>query len=74
MSKRKSYIAPDGDASELDADFFKDARPGRPALPEEDRKQRVTLYLDKDVVARLKEDGKGWTTRANARLREVLGL
>ena len=47
---------------------------GRPPLPEEDRKQRVTMYLDRDVVARLKEDGRGWQTRANAKLREVLGL
>ena len=49
-------------------------RQGRPALPEADRKTRVTLYLDPDVLARLKADGKGWQTRANAALRRVLGL
>jgi uncharacterized protein (DUF4415 family) len=43
-------------------------------LPESDRKQRVTLYLDRDVLDRLKADGKGWQTRANAGLRKVLGL
>ena len=47
---------------------------GRPTLPETARKQRVTLYLDPDVLARLKADGKGWQTRANAQLRKGLGL
>jgi uncharacterized protein (DUF4415 family) len=47
---------------------------GRPALPEADRKTRVTLYLDPDVLARLKADGKGWQTRANAALRRALGI
>lgn len=47
---------------------------GRPTLPEAMRKQRVTLYLDPDVLARLKADGKGWQTRANAQLRKGLGL
>lgn len=47
---------------------------GRPTLPETQRKQRVTLYLDPDVLARLKADGKGWQTRANAQLRKGLGL
>ena len=49
-------------------------RHGRPALPESARKQRVTLYLDPDVLARLRADGKGWQTRANAQLRKGLGL
>ena len=47
---------------------------GRPPLPEEARKQRVTLYLDRDVLARLREGGRGWQTRANATLRKALGL
>jgi uncharacterized protein (DUF4415 family) len=47
---------------------------GRPPLPEDAKKQRVTMYLDRDVVDRLKADGKGWQTRANARLRAALGL
>jgi uncharacterized protein (DUF4415 family) len=49
-------------------------RPGRPPLSPEERKRRVTLFLDPDVVERLKEDGKGWQTRANAMLRKGLGL
>ncbi len=47
---------------------------GRPPLPEGEKKQRVTMYLDPDVIARLKQDGRGWQTRANAALRKALGL
>lgn len=47
---------------------------GRPPLAEDERKKRVTMYLDRDVLERLKEGGKGWQTRANAKLREALGL
>ena len=47
---------------------------GRPPLAEADKKHRVTLYLDPDIIARLKADGKGWQTRANAELRRALGL
>lgn len=88
---RKSYIDEDGEALELDEQFFREARPtsdfpelveiltrhgklGRPPLPEGQRKKRVTLHLDPDVLERLKADGKGWQTRANAALRKALGL
>lgn len=87
MSKRKSYIDEDGEAVELDEAWFREAKPlsaypdlarivrqGRPALPEDERKQRVTIYLDRDVVERLKAGGKGWQTRANAALRKALGV
>ena len=51
---------------------------GKLALPPHARKERpkarVTIRLDADVVARLRADGPGWQTRANAALREaVLG-
>lgn len=49
-------------------------RRGRPPLLEDERKQRVTMYLDRDLVERLKRDGKGWQTRANALLRKAAGL
>lgn len=49
-------------------------RRGRPPLDEADRKQRVTMYLDRDLVDRLKSDGRGWQTRANALLRKAAGL
>jgi uncharacterized protein (DUF4415 family) len=47
---------------------------GRPPLPPEERKQRVTMYLDRDIIEHLKKNGKGWQTRANATLRKALGL
>ena len=47
---------------------------GRPALDAHARKHRVTLYLDPDILAALKADGKGWQTRANAALRKALNL
>ena len=59
---------------ELVAILQKHGKLGRPPLPEADKKHRVTLYLDPDILARLKEDGKGWQTRANAALRKALGL
>lgn len=59
---------------ELVAQLQKHGYLGRPPMPAEDRKTRVTLYLDPDILARLKADGKGWQTRANAELRRALGL
>lgn len=47
---------------------------GRPPLPADQKKRRVTLYLDPDVIDALKKDGKGWQTRANAALRRALKL
>jgi uncharacterized protein (DUF4415 family) len=62
------------DFPDLVADLQKHGQLGRRPMPEDQRKQRVTLYLDPDVLARLKADGKGWQTRANAALRKALGL
>ena len=59
---------------ELVAVLQKNGYLGRPPLPPEERKHRVTLYLDPDILARLKEGGKGWQTRATAALRKALGL
>lgn len=59
---------------ELVETLQKHGKLGRPPLPEGEKKQRVTLYLDRDVVERLKADGRGWSTRANAALRRALGL
>ena len=47
---------------------------GRPALPEQDRKRRVTIMLDPDVIAHFKATGKGWQTRMNEALRRAAGL
>ena len=89
MSKqRRSYIDENGDAMELDAQWFREAKKidafpdlaktvrslGRPPLPADQKKRRVTLHLDPDVIDTLKAEGKGWQTRANAALRKALGL
>jgi uncharacterized protein (DUF4415 family) len=47
---------------------------GRPLLPEEVRKRRVTIMLDPDVIAHFKAGGRGWQTRINAALRKAAGL
>ena len=62
------------DFPELVEVLQKHGKLGRPPLPPEARKKRVTLHLDPDVLDRLKSEGKGWQTRANAALRKALGL
>ena len=88
IASPEPLIDDDGEVRELTAEDFALFKPtadipelvehlrrqGRPALPEGDRKTRVSLYLDPDVLARLRADGKGWQTRANAALRRALGL
>lgn len=74
MAKVKPYIDEDGEVRELDDHFFANAKRGRPPMPESERKRRVNIMLDPDVLDKLKADGKGWQTRANAMLREALGL
>lgn len=59
-------IAADADAFEASAEEFAKARRGRPPLAAAERKQRVTLYLDRNVVDHFKAGGRGWQTRANA--------
>ncbi|ACJ00468.1 BrnA antitoxin family protein [Rhodospirillum centenum] len=64
--------APDLSAPEWQRKFAQ-ARRGRP--PAQARpKVATSLRLDADVVERLRQDGPGWQTRANALLRNALGL
>jgi uncharacterized protein (DUF4415 family) len=72
--KVEPYIGEDGEVRELDEHFFKTAVRGRPPLPEGEKKKRVSIMLDPDVLSKLRSEGKGWQTRANALLREALGL
>ena len=65
-------------AIEVVPEIVKAYREGKLTLPpyarKEHSKTRVTIRLDADIVARLRADGPGWQTRANAALREaVLG-
>ena len=69
-----SRARPVWDFPDLVAILQKEGKLGRPPLPEAEKKQRVTLHLDPDVLAVLRADGKGWQTRANAALRRALGL
>ena len=73
MSKVEPYIDADGEVRELDDHFFRNARRGRPPLPSEDRKKRVNLMLDPQVIAALKARGV-MSAEANRLLREALGL
>jgi uncharacterized protein (DUF4415 family) len=45
---------------------------GRPPVP--NPKRQVTLRLDPDVIERFRATGKGWQSRINAALRQVLGI
>ena len=89
LKPHKSYVDGTGEVEELDAEWFAEAvglekleeqtglefpRRGRPALTEEEKKKRVTIMLDQDVIAHFKKGGKGWQTRANAALRKAAGL
>lgn len=62
----------DGEVRELKAEDFAKAKRGRPSMPESEKKQRVTIFLDRDVLAHYKSTGKGWHTRVNEKLREDL--
>ena len=49
----KSYIDDDGEAGELDEAWFAKASRGRPKLPSELRKQRISTLLDPDFITHL---------------------
>jgi uncharacterized protein (DUF4415 family) len=76
------WIDPD-DAPELTAEMLAEAEvfkgdrfvrrgPGRPKA--EVTKEKISVRLDPDVLARLREGGPGWQSRINVVLRKALGL
>jgi len=76
------WSAPD-DAPELTAAFFDRAevfhgdtfiRRGRGRPKAEAVKEQVSVRLDPDVIAKLREAGPGWQSRLNGLLRVALGL
>jgi uncharacterized protein (DUF4415 family) len=69
----KSHIDDDGEALELDEARFAKASRGRPKLPSELRKQRISILLDPDVITHFKSEGRGWQTRINVASRKVAG-
>ncbi|MEM6413213.1 MAG: BrnA antitoxin family protein [Pseudomonadota bacterium] len=75
VKPKRSLTTRDGEARELDANFFSTAKPGRPKLPPALRKTRVTIMLDPDVIDAAKADGaEGWQTRLNAAARRGFRL
>lgn len=73
MNKPQPFIFSDGKVRELDEHFFAKAERGRPALPKTQRKRRVNLMLDEDVIAGLRAKGN-MSVEANSALREALDL
>lgn len=79
---RAGTVDPD-DAPELTDAFFDEAEVfegdrfirrgrGRPATGR--RKEQVSIRLDPDVLAKLREAGPGWQSQINRLLREALHL
>jgi uncharacterized protein (DUF4415 family) len=67
-------LKPIGEVPELEDLAELVRKGGRPLLPEEVRKRRVTIMLDPDVIAHFRAGGRGWQTRVNAALRKAAGL
>ncbi len=76
------WVDPD-DAPRLDAAFFADAevfdgdrfvRRGRGRPKSDAVKEQISVRLDADVLAKLREKGPGWQSQINGMLREALGL
>lgn len=73
MAKVKPYIDDDGEVRDLDDNFFANATRGRPPMPEGQKKKRVNLMLDPDVIEALKKEGN-MSASVNQMLRGKLGL
>ncbi|HME20791.1 MAG TPA: BrnA antitoxin family protein [Acetobacteraceae bacterium] len=59
-------------AEVFEGDRFARRGPGRPRA--EVTKEKISVRLDPDVLARLRESGPGWQSRINTVLRMALGL
>ena len=67
-------LTPDmlANAEVFHGDRFVRRGPGRPKA--DVTKEKISVRLDPDVLARLRESGPGWQSRINAALRKALGL
>ena len=74
MPDRRSYIDENGDAAELDEDFFADAVRGLPPALADAGREQVSITLDSDVLRQLRAGGRDWQARVNALLRRALEL
>lgn len=77
-----NWVDPD-DAPELTEAFFKNAevfhgdtfiRRGRGRPKSVTVKEQISIRLDQDVLAKLREVGPGWQSQVNTMLRQALGL
>lgn len=59
-------------AEVFEGDTFVQRGRGRPKSGT--RKEQISVHLDPDVVAKLREGGPGWQSQINALLRRGLGL
>ena len=73
MAEAKPYIDENGEVRELDENFFREAKRGRPPMPADQRKKRVNLMLAPDVAAALDRQ-KNKSEAVNEALRAHLGL
>lgn len=73
MADNKPYIDETGEVRELDDQFFANAKRGRPPMPVEERKKRVNLMLDQDLIKALKATGN-MSGVVNDEMRKALGL
>jgi uncharacterized protein (DUF4415 family) len=65
-------IAADDDTYELTSAEFRQLRPVRGRPRSDAPKQRITIRLSPDVLAKFKAVGKGWQTRVDLALRDWL--
>ena len=77
---KPEWVDPD-DAPELTDEYFEDAeywqgdtfiRRGRGRPKSDNPKETVTIQLDPDVLAKLREAGPGWQSRVNDILRKAV--
>lgn len=89
MSAREPLTNEDGEVRELTEEDLRLFRPAHEALPpevlkvlgiprrgpqKEPTKVPTTIRFDADVLTALKASGRGWQTRVNDAMREVLKL
>ncbi len=65
-------IAADRNTYELSEAEFRQLRPVRGRPPSPAPKQRITIRLSPDVLAKFKAAGRGWQTRMELALRDWL--
>ena len=68
----KNYIREDGEALELDEEFFRTARWGRPPMLNGQLDGSVNLRLDADIIEFYRAKGDDWQARINADLRKAI--